>query len=790
MIYRGYFSDYKDHKYYVDIITENSRTDVTEILLTGDAPVVMSQYSSEGIYTPIKSRSLSISILTESMMPQLVSQYNHGNKVELYEYVGNDRTLIFDGYVTPALYNAPYANMLDHYTVEAVDSLSTLKNIDYTTIRHDEETVQSLYHIIRHILDMGDCGDDCWYAPTLYVGEGTDPKILHNLYISESNFFQDDDAHTPLSCYEVLSEILRFVGFSAVREGASVYLLDYDQMAKTYDTHMVDGPLTRLVNNVLGTQEISGDDYLGSDSNISFDDVYNKIIISQNAYDLDDVTPDLFDTNNLECLTLKDDLGSGGVIYTKNSWKYFFWFRWDEEYQDYIDYKTFFLLKPEAGFRHYFYNAATGAEVNNYDDGVSFKSWNVNNTFNTQCCIVTKHAGVSSVGNSKPPTSLSWANLLTFFTLNDSTEDLELEQYPSKLMLEYEGKDFIQWSPKGDDRSFIKIKGDLFYQQRHDKFALESDHSYTVTPMDGMPDLEAWNPVLKSGNVKISGETREANDPYYGAGWPLLRMYVCIDDGQTAKYWNGSAWTSTFSTFYINYNNAPAEGAEENKYCLTWLSPVPNVSYTDKIGDDCFAIPITAADNLRGKLKWGIYNPDSLIKSSRPTGQTFYWADFFPVTWMKDFKVEFTFANDDLWYIADTIKAGNEDLVFENIVDSDIISSDNAVELKCNSYVKMGNKKSRLSKSHVLTQNGYLDTVFDSTAATTDPQLQEINLLNRRYEHYSSPKMVYSTTLDDYRSLLNNYTFTTPGLEDKKFIIDSYQWDIRDRKNTITFVEV
>ena len=69
-------------------------------------------------------------------------------KVEVFVYAGSN--IIFDGYLTPYVYDQPYANVLDTIQLEAVSKLSALKDIDYRLVS-DEPKIVSFKDLLWHL---------------------------------------------------------------------------------------------------------------------------------------------------------------------------------------------------------------------------------------------------------------------------------------------------------------------------------------------------------------------------------------------------------------------------------------------------------------------------------------------------------------------------------------------------------------------------------------------------------------------------------------------------------------
>ena len=147
MRYDAYFADTNNHKYKITLITNNSTAN-RKVLTLSDNPCTIEQ-ASDGLFSPIKSRSCSIEYITQITddLTDLYTIENHGVKAFVYEAIDdtkdiddvNNVSVVFQGYTTPCSYNQPWIGV-DNVTIEAVDAISTLKNIKYTVVEAKDET--------------------------------------------------------------------------------------------------------------------------------------------------------------------------------------------------------------------------------------------------------------------------------------------------------------------------------------------------------------------------------------------------------------------------------------------------------------------------------------------------------------------------------------------------------------------------------------------------------------------------------------------------------------------------
>ena len=127
-MYRGTFKDINNSEYTVEIIPKGTEGHVEEITLSAN-PVTISR-KSETLFTELKPLGCTIEIMTDKILPDLYSDNLKDVEVNIYY----QSVKIFSGYVTPYIYNQPYASVLDTLQIEAVSKLSILKDVDYKPI--------------------------------------------------------------------------------------------------------------------------------------------------------------------------------------------------------------------------------------------------------------------------------------------------------------------------------------------------------------------------------------------------------------------------------------------------------------------------------------------------------------------------------------------------------------------------------------------------------------------------------------------------------------------------------
>ena len=324
MKYIGKFSNRNNELIEVNIITNDSDYQTTEITL-GETPVVISQ-SSDGIFSPIKSRSCTITIVTNDYFPDMYTSESHGTKVIVNNVSKGE--CIFYGFLTPCEYNQPYI-YVNQLELEAVDALSTLKDFKYWPI--SDKKINKMSSLLSYALII-EAGYTNVYIP--FMGNKTyaqnnynyDIQFPTNLeYISDILFKESDDDEELeyKDWYTIIEEICKFFGLSAVPYGDSVYFIDYkivkycgnkEYLEQSYDADYKTYYNLRdyqpyYVNS--NFRVLTKDDYAGTEQNIEIDDVYNKITVKADVDDVkdDDIYVDIEDdAENATLIRTKEDV--------------------------------------------------------------------------------------------------------------------------------------------------------------------------------------------------------------------------------------------------------------------------------------------------------------------------------------------------------------------------------------------------------------------------------------------------------------------------------------------------
>lgn len=820
MIYRLQFRNIKEQLYTVDIQTGTATNlyDGLDVRGMGEPPCVIKS-ESNGLYAPIKSRSCTLNLLMRDYVFDLYSKTPKGTKVTVKDY---NNSIIFFGYLTPCIYTQQYT-YLDNVELEAVDAVSVLK--EYTIPDTNRFLQLNLKDLVCSMLN------EAGYTGRLYVPDTYDrldgssiSNVFASLYASGGNFFGDDNEHLPLSYYDVLTEIMRFMGWSVCPDGMDVWLIDYraeSQGSVTYKAYTISsGSAVSGTTSKNETITISktNNNIAGGTPSISMDDIYNKVTVSANLFEVDELAPDLDDDSihNSVTETIEANIGTSALNisqWTKQRRKSFLWWSWNSgspQEGTGVDYQTFCELNPSSGWEHTFYHiynpstsypnindSGTWSGCNWYDktnaaQSSDYKGNKTNQYVNTVGCLLQHHALVPNTDNENlMPTSVNWEDFLTFFITNDTAGNNSSALTPSELrafevpVLKYHIGEQLNYKPR-TGTNWICISGDL-YLQASAQYTTSDNKTFqmNLTGGDGSNKTYVTCPIDKpedvDGELYYSGDCIRYNtsDSNYGSGWPMWKMQLKVGN----KYWNGSAWTNTASTFNINYNNSPDPGSQEAEALVgfDWMKMCSNTTYKDKVGVDGYCIPINynESGSFVGDLTLTIYCPSILPIGHNYSGMTWEWDKIPNVIYVKDFSLEYVYTDEQVWYKQHG-KSYKDDYIYTGYIDNDIPNNFSGLKLKLNTALA----ESPISRSFVCSSNGYISTMRHVTYSGSG-QIQEKNLLDMYLDHYKEPKPIYEIDLHGMSKPWYKYsTQFIPGT----FLLDSYSYDLKYDKNRVKLI--
>lgn len=703
MKYTGQFRDINENLYTVNITTNGDSSSTTNVVLGASPFKTEIETSDSHIYKPCKYSSATIKLLSNDYHFDLYASTAQANKVELIDNSGNIKWV---GYLTPNLYSMGYENETEEIELEAIDGLSTLQYYKYTPIKGNKDIV-NIRVIIDKLLSKSNCYSR-YYISNATVLSGTTDSLPSKLYISENNFFDEDDE--AMTMQEVLEEICQYLGLTCIANGDVVYFLDYDAIKQGYNTYnlfTVGNTSTYTAGVTLNyTKAIDGSDYVENGGKISLDNVYNKATVKDSLYTFDDAIPNIFDDieNYGENQVYTENLSIEDTTIGKGKHKVFMRYYTNPHYKSHYYTKDLSLVSAPSNVDYQFTQSFVGAtitkgcskEVDDWDEDIT------NLSFTDYLLIHSHNTNTTKTYTHKQYETADEADVPFVMELSD---DVGIPVFESVIDAE---KAFIG----GTDVYFV-IKGNYIQMDREGKMFIPENY--------GNKNDKLWEDNL----------------------WLKAKLEF------NGQYWNGTQWTTTDTCFKLEFCSNGNKDHHINvdfpiKNTVTWEMGLDEEGYAVKL-------PNTNLSTTRPVLT--LYTPHKNTSDYRCDA-----------VFLKNFGISIYVADRNL------DNENDSDTEYTNIIDEDFVEELNDIDFKICTWDNKAPNYSAvayLSGSNYL----YLDTVYNSgTKQTLRAEEQLIYRLVNQYStpsvilqlNLKNEIPLYATITDKY---LSGKTFIVDSME-------------------------
>lgn len=289
-VYISNFKNLKNEEIEVRLTDSMTSDSQTYSLTLGNQPVVIEVEEQDGLFTPILTRACTVEIVASTPYFNLYSSKWNDTTIKVTNKSTNE--LLFDGFVTPCLYSQNFVNDADTISLECIDKLASLENVEYTPV-DDHEQIVSVIEILQHI--FSNVGITTLYWQNTIVNTDTQISTLESFKLNEHNFCEDIDKGTYWSCRQVLYEICKFFGLTAFYSSQDTVVMYDISSYKVYDSAnwfgtnnftrvtFSSGGLTGYAleaqNLNVETFYITKDEIYGNDAQISLDDVFKRVSV-------------------------------------------------------------------------------------------------------------------------------------------------------------------------------------------------------------------------------------------------------------------------------------------------------------------------------------------------------------------------------------------------------------------------------------------------------------------------------------------------------------------------------
>lgn len=296
--YTAEFTSIRNVNYRIEINTEKGSGTHT-LMLSGEPFSTKMDSEGKNIYSPLKTTSATIGIMTKSLESNIYSGKAKGTSVK---FTNTDTNKVeFIGYVTPCRYDQNWDEELEEVEIECIDGIAVLKSIPYPVTG----SVETFANIIFNCLKQSGCFKKLYVTDNVQLTVNGTDNIIEKLRVSQNNFFEEkqegqttDDV--AMSCYDVLIEVMQFLGYTMFAEGDEVYIIDYDAIKRgnnKYFSYRLEGATLGTYTTVTKaySHQITGESIGETGTTVSLDKVFNKVTVKDDFYTYDSLFPNFGD---------------------------------------------------------------------------------------------------------------------------------------------------------------------------------------------------------------------------------------------------------------------------------------------------------------------------------------------------------------------------------------------------------------------------------------------------------------------------------------------------------------
>lgn len=745
--YNGYFNSYKCKKYEVRITPSGSTGNYEEVPLAGNEPFIVRYDTSKTPFDPIRTSTASIKVVNDEYLYDALSNCAQGTKVELLDITDSENiSTQWVGYMTPKVYNAGYDSCWESFDLEAADCISSLQYIDYAELSGGGVT--SIKKIIEQICDA--TGElDGYYWPISKRTSGGTIITPDMLFISEHNF-QTNDTEEYWKLDEVLKEICQYLGFTCLQWKRYMYFLDYQVLEPNAS---MTGYLYRwsgngyIIDNTGGSvknfgnyYEISQESYMGSDSTISLEPVYNKVVVNANMYAVDDFIPNPFDdefiTNRIDsgnpfaAVEIPPHANTIAEDYPYNQWypngaDAIFWQSWKMEIADEVkkhpddhlfkgDDRYIYYMRP---YNHKYWESvytspSTGSEVQPSESAQAssvITSDYRGGTLLDLGVVRKEHKSESNPAQWIVPNKMDYTRYLCICEkhTNDHSGGQSLDKGAGKVV--YRLKEGYKSKARLDNKCFLVLNCSCIFERYENCNYINPDWC----------DAESKQRGTESGTwVKRIPR-------------PSFRIHI------GGKGWSSSsnAWVTAGSAGDIC---SPQMKWDENKFTY-WnksLQVLNNVSWQDKVNAEGIKIPLEGVDTTQA-ITFEVINPAPSFYGN--TGNPNWEHKFYDMNsycWISDLSLKVVREGES--------DLGNDsDVIYENVIDECSVNDMAEIRVRITTFTDVV----KPSYSHMLTEDGYLESVLEQALGNSTAQKPEENIIQKYVHQYQTPTKKFTLPL-------------------------------------------
>ena len=307
MLYSGQFEDNNNVTCRVEIITDGDSTSTTIIgengLYFGGEPVTI-ETNIDDTFQHIILKSATINLVTRDFVGNDLFA-NNARDIQVKIYKNNE--CIFAGFAEPNTFSQPYVNIVDEFSINCIDALSTLqyynykktKVSNYNTNKNSASTVSLTSILSSMFTDLTQyTNGSVIYDRSKGINSSRLSYLFDDLSISELMIYGEtyDDIMTN---NDLLEEILKYLNLHIIQHGVNFYIFDWKTIKSNsnfYWYKIFEGTQTLVRSNQITlTSNMHGD----SDTSLSIADVFNQIQVNCDIEEQDTIIQNPLDEDSL-----------------------------------------------------------------------------------------------------------------------------------------------------------------------------------------------------------------------------------------------------------------------------------------------------------------------------------------------------------------------------------------------------------------------------------------------------------------------------------------------------------
>lgn len=294
-----------DENSYNIIIEKKGFTGISEELIGASNPFKVED-NLDSPLSPFKLSTATLSIFGGDYLQNLFTPDPQGVRVKFLK----NGEVEWLGFITNDTYSQDYSNTEFSYEIELVNPLSTLKHRKY----EKEDRNISFIELINEAIAETNSEFKTLYTPSSYTN-----KLNQNIYnlvkVSSDNFV--DEQEEPMTYYEILEEIAKYLGLTITIKNDEIYFIDYVGLGKGfrgyYKYDLDTGSIT--TETLYHNETIQSLGYVSDSSSLQINSGKNKAKVTCSLFDIGNILPE-FDDEKTSYISMEENASTvSGTTY-------------------------------------------------------------------------------------------------------------------------------------------------------------------------------------------------------------------------------------------------------------------------------------------------------------------------------------------------------------------------------------------------------------------------------------------------------------------------------------------